>query len=169
MNQGIHLVDLLVWFMGDPTAVQARAATLHRSIEVEDTLSAMLTFGNGAMATISATTTAWPGFPHRVEVYGSAGGIQIEGEVVRQWQSSAPDRSQPTPVTQQTLVDAGAASDPKGISPAGHIAVLGDFLQALHTGQPLQIDGVEGRRSLAAVLAIYESAGLPVGSLRQTE
>jgi UDP-N-acetyl-2-amino-2-deoxyglucuronate dehydrogenase len=169
MNQGIHLVDLLVWFMGDPTAVQARAATLQRSIEVEDTLSAMLTFGNGALATITATTTTWPGFPHRVEVYGSAGGIQIEGEVVRQWQSSDPDRSYPTPVAQQAVVDAGAASDPKGISLDGHVAVLGDFLQALHTGQPLQIDGVEGRRSLAAVLAIYEAAGLLVGSLLQTE
>ena len=30
MNQGIHEVDLLVWYMGDPVAVQASAATLHR-------------------------------------------------------------------------------------------------------------------------------------------
>jgi predicted dehydrogenase len=164
MNQGIHLVDLLVWFLGDPTAVQARAATLQRSVEVEDTLTATLTFANDALATITATTTAWPGFPHRVEVYGSAGGIQIEGEAVRQWQTSVPDHSHPAPVTQQASVAAGAASDPKGISIDGHVAVLGDFLQALQTGQPLQIDGREGRRSLATVLAIYEAAGLQVGS-----
>jgi UDP-N-acetyl-2-amino-2-deoxyglucuronate dehydrogenase len=164
MNQGIHLVDLLVWFMGDPTAVRAQTATLQRSIEVEDTLTAMLAFANGALATITATTTAWPGFPHRVEVYGSAGGIQVEGEAVRQWQTSVPDHSHPRPATQQELVAAGAGSDPKGISVEGHVAVLGDFLRALQTGQPLQIDGAQGRRSLAAVLAIYEAAGLPVGS-----
>jgi predicted dehydrogenase len=163
MNQGIHLVDLLVWFMGDPTAVHARTATLQRSIEVEDSLTAMLTFANGALATITATTTAWPGFPHRIEVYGSAGGFQIEGEVVRHWQTSLPDEAHPAPATQQASVAAGAGSDPKGISVEGHVAVLGDFLLALQTAQPLQIDGVEGRRSLAAVLAIYEAAGLPVG------
>jgi predicted dehydrogenase len=163
MNQGIHLIDLLVWFMGDPTAVQARTATLQRSIEVEDTLAALLTFGNGALATITATTTAWPGYPHRVEVYGSAGGVQIEGEAIRQWQSSVPDDLPPAPVTQQAPIVAGAGSDPKGISVEGHVAVLGDFLHALHTGQPLQIDGTEGRRSLATVLAVYEAAGRLLG------
>ncbi|MGH2616801.1 MAG: Gfo/Idh/MocA family protein, partial [Thermomicrobiales bacterium] len=139
MNQGIHLVDLLVWFMGDPTAIQARAATLHREIEVEDTVSATLQFGNGALATITATTTAWPGFPHRVEIYGSAGGIQIEGESVRQWQSSVPGRWRPQPLVQHALPAAGAASDPRGISLDGHIAVVGDFLRALHNGRPPQI------------------------------
>lgn len=165
MNQGIHLVDLLVWFMGDPTAVQARTATLQRAIEVEDTLTAMLAFENGALATITATTTAWPGLPHRIEVYGSAGGIQIEGEAVRQWQLSVPGGAELAPVTQQAAVAAGAGSDPKGISVDGHVAVLGDFLHALQTGQAPQIDGREGRRSLAAVLAIYAAAGVPVGSV----
>src|SRR5574339_357338 len=40
MNQGIHQIDLLVWFMGDPVAVTAHALTLKRQVEVEDTLSA---------------------------------------------------------------------------------------------------------------------------------
>ena len=44
MNQGIHLLDLLVWFMGDPVAVEAYAGTLDREIEVEDTLVANLRF-----------------------------------------------------------------------------------------------------------------------------
>jgi predicted dehydrogenase len=33
MNQGIHLVDLLIWYMGDPVEVQAYSNTLHRNIE----------------------------------------------------------------------------------------------------------------------------------------
>jgi UDP-N-acetyl-2-amino-2-deoxyglucuronate dehydrogenase len=160
MNQGIHLVDLLVWFMGDPIAVQARAATLQRKVEVEDTLAATLRFANGALATIAATTTAWPGFPHRVEIYGSAGGIQIEGESVRQWQSVAGEKD-PEPSPPHTIPAAGSGSDPRGIALDGHIAVLGDFLRAVHTGRPPRIDGAEGRRSLAAVSAIYEAAGLP--------
>ena len=85
LSQGIHLVDVLVWYMGDPVDVHAFAAALKREIQVEDTLTATLRFANGAMATISATTTAAPGFPHRVEVYGTNGGIQIEGESVTRW------------------------------------------------------------------------------------
>jgi predicted dehydrogenase len=162
MNQGVHLVDLLVWFMGDPTAVQARAATLHREIVAEDTLAAVLQFGNGALATITATTTAWPGFPHRVEVYGSAGGIQIEGESARQWRSAVAKERHPEQSARHSLPATGTASDPRGISLDGHVAVLSDFLRALQTGRPPRIDGIEGRRSLAAVLAIYDAAGLPV-------
>jgi predicted dehydrogenase len=46
MNQGIHQVDLLAWYMGDPVSVTAQALTLERQIEVEDTLSAGLRFAN---------------------------------------------------------------------------------------------------------------------------
>ena len=40
MNQGIHLIDLLVWFMGDPVSIHAHADTLHRPVEVEDVAAA---------------------------------------------------------------------------------------------------------------------------------
>ena len=160
MNQGIHMVDLLVWFMGDPTEARAYAGTLQRQIEVEDTLVASLHFANGALAAITATTTAAPGFPHRLEIYGSRGAIQVEGEAVGRWTLVEPAqaRVEPPAITQAT--GAGAGSDPRGITAAGHTAVFRDFIGAIRTnGRPL-IDGVEGRRSLAAVLAIYQAAGL---------
>jgi UDP-N-acetyl-2-amino-2-deoxyglucuronate dehydrogenase len=156
MNQGIHLVDLLVWFMGDPVEVQAYGATLARNIEVEDTLSAALRFENGALATITATTTAVPGFPHRIEIYGTEGGIQIEGESIARWQAkNAPEIAQPA-----TPAVAGAGSDPRGISPSGHIAIVRNFIDAVREQRSPEIDGAEGRRSLAAVLAVYRAAGL---------
>jgi predicted dehydrogenase len=156
MNQGIHLVDLLLWLLGDPLAVQAAAATLQRSIEVEDTLAATLCFPSGALATLAATTTAAPGFAHRLEIYGSAGNVQIEGEQVTRWQSETHSLELPTATTQ----GAGAGGDPRGIAPIGHIRVLRDFISAIHERRPPLIDGHEGRRSLAAVLAIYQAARL---------
>jgi predicted dehydrogenase len=160
MNQGIHLVDLLVWFMGDPTQVQAYADTLHRDIEVEDTLAATLHFANGSLATISATTTASPGFPHRLEIFGTNGGIQVEGESVGRWTLVDPLRATVEPPEITTATDAGAGGDPRGIKATGHIAIFRDFIRAVQVnGQP-EIDGLEGRRSLAAVLAVYEAAGL---------
>jgi UDP-N-acetyl-2-amino-2-deoxyglucuronate dehydrogenase len=160
MNQGIHLVDLLIWYMGDPVQVQAHAATLHRDIEVEDTLAATLRFTNGALATITATTAAALGCPHRIEIYGTGGGVQVEGESVCRWELADPTQGTVEPPEISAPADAGASGDPRGIRPTGHIAIFRDFIHTLRANRPLQIDGVEGRRSLATVLAIYQAAGL---------
>jgi predicted dehydrogenase len=160
MNQGIHLVDLLVWYTGDPVEVRAHAGTLRHEIEVEDTLTATLRFKGGALATVTATTTAAPGFPHRIEVYGTRGGIQIEGESVRRWELEDPGKAIVEPPEVGTASDAGAWGDARGIAPTGHINLFRDFIEALNSGRTSIIDGVQGRRSLAAVLSIYEAAGL---------
>jgi predicted dehydrogenase len=159
MNQGIHEVDLLTWFMGDPVSVKAYADTLQRHIEVEDVVTAILRFENGALATIAATTTAERGFPRQIELYGTGGGIQIEGDQVRRWQvkDSAPATAAPE---QHTFPDAGAGGDPKAIGNTSHIALVRDFINAVRDDRPPLIDGHEGRRSLKTVLAIYRAAGL---------
>ena len=157
MNQGIHQVDLLAWWMGDPEAVTAHALTLQREIEVEDTLCASLCFANGSLATINATVTAAPGFPPRMEIYGTRGGVQIEGDTVIRWWSANGSRDQDSTGAQPSA--AGAGADPRGISIVGHIAVVSDFIQALHENRPSLVDGAEGRRSLAIVNSIYQAAG----------
>ena len=160
MNQGIHIVDLLVWMMGDPVDVCAFAGTLHRDIEVEDTLCAALRFQNGAMGTITATTTVGGGAPHRFEIYGTNGAIQVEGEGVVRWSLQNSLRQTVTPYALSDNADAGAGADPKGISTAGHTAVIKDLIEAVRDGRPPATDGVEGRRSLAVVNAVYRAAGM---------
>ncbi len=156
MNQGIHIVDLLLWFMGDPVEVHAFADTRHRSVEIEDTAGAVLRFANGALATITATVAAEPGFPHRLEVYGTNGGIQIEGESVLRWGLADASKGtvEPWPLTTEQ-VDPGMAGDPRGISTSGHIAILQDFIAGIRRGEDPVIDGAEGKRSLATILAVY--------------
>ncbi len=162
MNQGIHQVDLLAWFMGDPIAVTAYAPTLQRANEVEDTLSASLRFANGALAGINATVTAAPGFPPRMEIYGTRGGVQTEGDTVIRWWSEDVPHEHDSIAAQPSA--AGAGADPRGISTAGHIALMSDFVQALHENRPPLIDGSEGRRSLAIVSSIYQAAGRITGA-----
>jgi predicted dehydrogenase len=158
MNQGIHLLDLLVWYFGDPVNVQARAGTLEHPIEVEDTLVGVLEFASGAKATITATTTAAPGFAHRLELYGDKGGIQIEGEHVRRWTLTEP--GQVTPMTPAEGDDAGAGADPRGIAATGHMALMQDFVSSIHQKRTPLVSGTEGKRSLQAVWDIYRAAGL---------
>jgi predicted dehydrogenase len=52
----------------------------------------------------------------------------------------------------------GGASDPSAIGHHGHTEVFNDFLDAIeHDREPL-VNGVEGRRSVELICAIYESA-----------
>ncbi len=159
MNQGIHLIDLLVWYMGDPVAIEASARTLHRSIPVEDVAAATLTFPNGSVGSIAASTAAGSGFPHRLELYGTNGGIQIEGEVVKQWNVGG-DGPTVEPPGVESEATAGSAADPRGIALSGHTGIVRDFIKAVRDGRPPMVDGREGRRSLKAVLWIYERAGI---------
>lgn len=154
MNQGIHLVDLLLWYLGDVTEVQARSATLRHAIEVEDCLTATLHFANGALGSIVATTAAAPGFPHRVEVYGDKGGVQLEGEGVARW----PSRNNESKTENEGPAAAGAGANPAAISAVGHTALVSDLAAAIREGRSPLVPGEEGRRSLALVLAVYEAA-----------
>ena len=157
MNQGIHLIDLLLWFMGDVAEVCARADTLAHAIDVEDCLAATLRFASGALGTITATTAAAPGFPHRVEVYGTGGGVQIEGEQVTRWESASNQTPSPV-VTVPQRVDAGAGASPTGISAIGHTRLVSDMVSAVHEGREPLVSGAEARRSLALALAVYAAA-----------
>lgn len=158
MNQGIHLVDLLIWFMGDPVNVEATAKTLHRNVEVEDTLAATLEFINGSLATITATTTAAPGFGHKAEIYGTQGGIQITGEAVSSWSLVDASSAKVAPVETAQDSSAGSGGDPRGIKAAGHINIMSDLVGAIKENRSPSIDGYEGRRSLKTILDIYNSA-----------
>jgi len=157
MNQGIHQVDLLGWYLGDLLSVEAYALTLQRQVEVEDTLSASLRFAGGALAGITATTTAAPGFPPRLEIYGTAGGVQVEGDMVMRWWE-ADGATREDAVGAQPAA-AGAGADPRCISTAGHAALVADFIAALREQRPPLVDGTEGLRSLSIVTAIYQKAG----------
>jgi predicted dehydrogenase len=154
INQGIHTVDLLVWLLGEVKGVQALKRTAVHAIEGEDVALALLEFESGAVATLEATTCAWPGYPRRVEITGSEGTVIVEGSAV-----VAADLRTPRP----DLVDApdgptSGASSPKLATATPHRRILEDFARAVRDRRAPVCDGREGRRSLALVRAIYEAA-----------
>src|SRR5207237_9057935 len=81
MNQGIHTVDLLVWFLGEPVEVFAWTGCLaHERIEVEDTAVATIRFAGGVLGVIQATTAAYPGMNARVQLHGDRGSAVIDDD-----------------------------------------------------------------------------------------
>jgi UDP-N-acetyl-2-amino-2-deoxyglucuronate dehydrogenase len=161
MNQGIHTVDLLLWLLGDTSRIYARTRTALHDIEVEDTVVACLEFAGGAVATLEATTAAYPGFPRRLELTGTNGTVVIEDDratVVALHEPAA----EPPPGGGGN--QNASASSPTVSDVRGHRTILEDFLQAVRTGAEPLCGGREGRRSVATVEAIYRSAreGVPV-------
>jgi len=81
MNQGVHTVDLLRWFLGRPADVHARTGLLaHERLEVEDTAVATVRFESGALAVVHATTAAFPGLTVRLQVHGTTGSAIIDND-----------------------------------------------------------------------------------------
>jgi UDP-N-acetyl-2-amino-2-deoxyglucuronate dehydrogenase len=158
MNQGIHTVDLLLWWLGDIVRVSARGGTLLHRIEVEDTIVAWLEFANGAIGTLEATTAAYPGYPRRVELTGTRGTVNVEQDrIVACDLQDAPPTIAAALAAQDGDANASAAS-PVVSDARGHQRILEDLLRAIETGGRPQCGGLEGRRSVAVVNAIYESA-----------
>ena len=74
ITQAIHTLDLMLSLTGPVAEVAAVSGTtgLHR-METEDFAGAGLRFANGALGALIATTAAYPGFPERIELIGTAG------------------------------------------------------------------------------------------------
>jgi predicted dehydrogenase len=161
MNQAIHNVDLLCWLMGPVTHVNGFTATLaHERIEVEDTAVACLRFANGALGVIQATTSVHPGLPKTVAVHGDRGTVVIEQDDVLRWEltpETAEDQAVKQRFAQKTRAS-GGSSNPAAISHAGHARQLADFVRAIESGSSPQVDGREGRKAVAVILAIYRAA-----------
>jgi predicted dehydrogenase len=160
MNQAIHSVDLLVWLMGPVRSVQAMTALrAHERIEVEDTAVATLEFASGALGTIVATTAAYPGSLKRIEICGSAGTAILEEEALVRWSFAKPTKQDEKILAQmQSNTTGGGASDPSAIGHIAHRELFKDFAKSIATGSASRIDGLEGRRSVELIHAIYRSA-----------
>lgn len=83
MTQAIHTLDLLLSLTGLPERVSGAAYTsaAHR-MECEDTAAALLHLTGGAVATLPATTAAWPGHAECVEINGTLGTATLQAEAL---------------------------------------------------------------------------------------
>ncbi len=170
MNQGVHTVDLLRWFAGPVTSLYAQARTAaHVRLEVEDTITATLTFASGAVGTLMASTAAFPGFPARLALLGTRGSAVIEGDAL---QTLAIQGREPlvgeAAIAHAVQVATGGTRAATTLAPpelgAGgawgdaHRAQLADFLRCCRAGDAPLVDGTQGRQAVEVVLAAYESA-----------
>jgi UDP-N-acetyl-2-amino-2-deoxyglucuronate dehydrogenase len=155
MNQSIHTIDLLQWIAGPVAEISAHYAVRGHKIETEDVAVAALKFEDGALGTIIGTTCAWPGFPVRVELFGSNGTAILErGDLkVLRFKDEAKAQGGGAAVAGD-----GGAADPTAIGLKGHAAQIQDFIDAILEDRMPAIDPREGKNAVAIIRAIYESS-----------
>jgi predicted dehydrogenase len=159
MNQGIHSLDLMLWFAGDIRSVFGTTATQTHRMEAEDLGLAIVRFTGGAFGTIMASTSIRPGFPAALNLYGERGAIKLEGSSIVHW--SVPGICQPDVAPPASY---GGVSDPRSIPSVYHREQLADVIRAIETGGEPLVTGEDGKRAVELVEAIYESAsrGIPL-------
>nr|WP_249157629.1 Gfo/Idh/MocA family oxidoreductase [Bradyrhizobium diazoefficiens] len=153
-NQASHHVDMLEWFFGDVVSVHARAATALVKIEAEDTAIATLKFKNGALGIIEATTAIRPNdLEGSLSVLGEKGTVEIAGFAVnkiRHWR-----------FTEELASDAEVIEkfsvNPPNVYGFGHQAYYEHVVKCLSDQSPALVDGLQGRKSLELISALYES------------
>ena len=174
MNQSVHAIDLLQWIAGPVARVSAYAASrIHPKIEVEDTLTASLRFESGAFGSIVGTTAMYPGSAVRIEIGGENGtAVSESGLKTYKFRDERPE--------DQQLVDqinAVAGAQTRGAGAAADIGLelhaknIASILSSWDSGEEAETSGAEGRKSVAIITALYESArqdGAPVDVGRKT-
>jgi predicted dehydrogenase len=161
MNQSIHSIDLLQWFMGRVESVRAYTGTLAHRMDTEDVAAVALRFESGALGTISATTGAYPGIITRIEVFGDAGTAAIENDqlaMVRLKRDETEEVGAYGAAGGAPSRVPGAAQNPAAIQTATHAEQIADMIRAIREGGTPAVDGHAARHPVEIILAIYESA-----------
>ena len=155
MNQSIHHIDALQWLMGDVATVFAHKATLAHKMEAEDVGVAVLQFKNGALGTIEGSTVTFPeNLEGSVALFGERGSVKVGGTALNRkaiWKIEGE-------LEHENVLLRRDEVDPPSIYGFSHKAVIADMIEAIQQNREPRTDGIAARKSVALVLAMYESA-----------
>lgn len=156
MNQSIHHIDALQWLVGEPVeSVFAYTATLAHQMEAEDVGVVTLRFANGALATIEGSTVTYPqNLEASVALFGEKGSLKVGGTALNRkvfWKIAGEIEHEKELLTREEV-------DPPSVYGASHRHVIEDMIRAVAEDREPQTNGVEGRKSLLLVSAMYDSA-----------
>jgi len=149
-NQGIHHVDLLRQFAGEPKRVSAVMKTLGANIEVEDTVAGVIEFESGAVGTLEVTTAARPDdFEASISLVCEKGLAQIGGIAVNELQTYTP-----------APADRESASEDfsRCVYGFGHEVLYAQIADHFLKGTAFSVSGDDALRTIRLLNAFYRSA-----------
>ncbi|MFE0514668.1 Gfo/Idh/MocA family protein [Streptomyces sp. NPDC058964] len=152
MGHGIHQMDLLLDLLGPWSEVRAMAGRLVHDVETEDVSTALVRFGNGAMATVVNSVLS-PDEVSRIRIDCERATVELThlyGHANGDW------RITPAPDVPARQVAAWRDFGPD--VPSSHLAQLRELVASMRAGERPRSSGADGRTSLELVTALYKSA-----------
>jgi predicted dehydrogenase len=162
MNQCIHGIDLLRWMMGNEvdTVYGVTRQQQHHYLEGEDIGMAVVTFKNGAVATIEGTVNVYPqNLEETLYLFGEKGTVKIGGKSTNNldvWDFADE--------TEADQANKGLEEQTSNVYGNGHTSLYADMIDAIKNNRKPYVDAVAGRNALEMILSIYKSmkTGEPV-------
>lgn len=153
-NQASHHIDLLEWMLGGVRSVFAKSRTALSNIEAEDTGVAIVHFKNGALGVIEATTATRPrDIEGSLSILGENGMVEIGGFAVNKiihWHFK-------NPIASDIEVMERFSVNPPNVYGFGHKEYYSHVVDSIQNNTKALVDGLEGRKSLELIIAMYES------------
>lgn len=158
MNQAIHTVDLMQWLMGDVESVTSQMGMFNHEIETEDMTASLVKFKNGASATFISTTCAYPGLSTDIQVYGTKGSIEVDGDQLKLWRIEGEDEDEGKGMIDLYGAGNGSATALDPTLVVGHATQVNDIIDAVLFDRTPLIVPSDAIKSVRIANAIYESA-----------
>ena len=155
MNQGVHGIDLLCWFMGNVKKVSAITRTVLHNIEVEDAAVAAVEFENGAVGVIEGSTCVVPAQSRRFEIHCEKGSMIFDETGIIKWYLNGEEYH----FEGMEAHDAGIVNDDplKNLSNK-HGALVDELVECIENDTEPSISPREARKAVDTILAIYQSS-----------
>lgn len=154
MNQGVHGVDLISWFMGGIDKIFGVARTQMHHISVEDAAVCTVKYKNGAIGVIECSTCVYPAQDTRFEIHCENGSIIFSDKGLLLWELK--DGNKETAKTAEEEID--MKNNPQAIGPLSHLPVMKNFVDSIVEDKKPAVTPEEGRCAVDTILAIYESS-----------
>ncbi|MEW5758301.1 MAG: Gfo/Idh/MocA family oxidoreductase [Candidatus Omnitrophota bacterium] len=153
-NQASHHIDMLLWMMGDVENVMAKTDRRLLNIETEDTGVAILKFKNGALGVIEATTATRPkDLEGSISILGEKGSVEIGGFFMNELKTW--NFQEVHDIDKYIWEKFSKVPDEFAWN---HCEFFKDVIRSIENNKKGLIDGLEGRRSIELINAIYESS-----------
>jgi len=154
INQAPHTIDIFTYLAGLPSKVEAKTRTRLHNIEVEDEVSALLEYENGAWG-YYYTSTCEPVGPFHLEVSGDKGKLIIRGTditfynyetPIKEFTEKAPDMWASLKIEEEKIIG-------NSNLPFGHAVIIRNFARNILYGEKLIAPGKEGLNSVEFINA----------------
>lgn len=150
INQAIHTLDLMQWFLGEAHSIRANVDTrlLDGIIEVEDTAEASIRHRSGA-STIFYATNCYPvNSPVEIEIICENLVMKLCSELTVRYKDGRVE----------TVAEKDAKTGEKSYWGCSHRDLIHDYYRSLLKGEHFRVDGKEGVKALELIRSIYESS-----------